>query len=119
MTVLLPTTVEAQARCAPGAVTQFDMVGVYANENITAQLYPCGGSALYWTNAYGEHTAIYGAVSKVPGEGVVCRVLPASIEMLDAAEVIGFKAAERGFIQVFTVDRFGNIVGVYRLQKIR
>jgi hypothetical protein len=105
--------------CYAGAVTQHDMAGTYYSTEyaITVELYGCGGALVAWDNAYGRFSAIYYATQRVPGEGVIARRAPDTVECLDSSVVIGFKAAERGYIQVFTTPPSG-AERVYRLQKI-
>lgn len=110
----------AEQACASGAVAQRDMAGTYvsAEHQMRVEIYACGGAYVQWDNAWGTHYAAYGTVSRVPAEGVIARRLPDTAESLDATDVIGFKAAEKGYIQVFTANAYGEIVGVYRLRKV-
>jgi hypothetical protein len=118
-----PADAPADQRCAAGAVTQQDMAGTYSSweHRMYVELMPCGGAYVQWDNAYGTHYAAYGTVQRVPSEGVIARRLPPNpdnFESLDSTEVIGFKAAEPGYIQVMTTNQYGDIVGVYRLAKL-
>lgn len=119
-----PPTAEAAPlgqACQANAFRQHDMAGRYASDAIMLEIYPCGGSTIAWSNAYGTHAASYYGAIRLPGGGIGARgIRPDTITggWPDDAEVIGFKPAEPGYIQVFTVDRFGNVVGVYRLRKL-
>lgn len=109
-----------EQRCAAGAIVQPDMAGTYVSavHQMRVQMYPCGGAYLEWDNQFGKHYAAYVTVQRVAGEGVVAVPLPESPEKLDNSDAIGFKAAERGWIQVITVTAYGETQGIYRLRKI-
>jgi hypothetical protein len=109
----------AEQACAPDAFFQHDMAGVYLSQQHMMRLtvYPCGVSHLQWANQYGEHSAAYYSTVRLPGGGIGAYKAPVSVESLDATNVIGFKPGVPGHIEVFTVNDYGGVVGVYTLRK--
>lgn len=120
------TTTTAQAApseqrgCAPGVVRQDDMAGTYESSTMHVEIYPCGGSYVQWTNIYGLHYAVYVAADRHVTGGIYAYPTGTGSHAgasLDSATVIGYKPAERGYIQVLTANDAG-VIGVYRLRKI-
>jgi opacity protein-like surface antigen len=109
----------AEQPCRIGAVTQFDLVGVYVSqaEAMRLEVYPCGGSLIQWTNAYGEHYAAYGTNKRLVTGGFAATPLD-SFSRLDNTPVIGVVPAEPGFVNVMTVTAYGDLIGSYHLRKI-
>jgi hypothetical protein len=106
-------------QCKPGSITQYDMVGTYESgvHQMKAVVFPCGGIYLEWSNDYGTQAMSYVTVQHLP-DGVVARlVTPDPYGGLDSQFVVGLKAAERGWIQVFTPTDDGGS-RVYRLRKV-
>jgi hypothetical protein len=105
--------------CTPGVITQHDLAGTYlsAQRTMMAVVYPCGGIYMEWTNAYGQHGATYVTSRHLP-DGVIGTVHANSPERLDTSNVLGIKAAEPGWVQVFTVNEFDNLERTYRLRKV-
>lgn len=114
------TTADAQGYCKAGAFIQRDMAGVYASSyhQMRVEIYSCGGSYVRWDNQYGTHEAVYYSAGRLTGGGIAAMRADVGFEALDATSRIGYKPAEPGFIQVFTVTDYGEARGVYRLQKI-
>lgn len=106
--------------CRYGAFRQDDMVGVFVSQAamMRVEIYACGGTFVQWENAYGSHFAMYAGTNRLPGGGIAASKMAESVESLDGTNRIGFKPAEIGFIQVITVDDYGQLRGLYRLQKI-
>jgi hypothetical protein len=94
------------------------MAGTYTNASMTVVVYPCGGIYVEWENAFGMHAASYTTVQRVPGEGVIARADRSNDIRLDTSTGLGVKAAERGFVQIITVNDITNEDRVYRLRKI-
>lgn len=114
-TLHAPTTNAAQL-CAPGAVTQHDLAGIYASDTMQVTIYPCGGSYVQWVNLYGATVeASYMTVKHVP-DGVVAQGINSSNGFMDGSRAIGYKAAEPGYIEVITVGPLGD--RVYRARKL-
>jgi hypothetical protein len=106
--------------CSSNAVTQFDMAGIYRGDAIHLEMYPCGGSYLIWRNAYGTHTATYYALMPLDGGGMLVQGVepdPTIRAYMDGSYGMVIKPAERGFIQIVTVNRFEQ-VSVYLLRKM-
>jgi hypothetical protein len=103
VTPFLEAPVAHAQACATQAFRQYDMAGVYtsASQMMRVEVYP-------W----------YYSVQRLPGGGIGMRVYPDSPEKLDSAQTLGIKPAEPGYIQVITVSPYGDILGIYRLQKI-
>jgi hypothetical protein len=120
VTPFLEAPVAHAQACATQAFRQYDMAGVYtsASQMMRVEVYPCGGTFVMWDNSYGTHYAGYYSVQRLPGGGIGMRVYPDSPEKLDSAQTLGIKPAEPGYIQVITVSPYGDILGIYRLQKI-
>jgi hypothetical protein len=122
-TIMSPSSANAapaDQACAATAFRQHDMAGAFisAEYRMRLEIYPCGGSYLQWDNAYGTHFATYGSTIRLAGGGVGALPLDNSYERLDGVNAIGFKPAEPGFLQVITVNPYGEVVGVYRLRKV-
>jgi hypothetical protein len=114
--LLVPNSVSAQGvtRCDVGAVTQFDLSGYYASESMAVSVYPCGGSYVEWHNVYGVHSATYVTTLHL-SDGVIAQGMSGAL-YLDGSTIIGYKAADPGYIQVFTEGPFGS--RMYRLRKM-
>lgn len=116
-----PEPAYAQA-CPAGTLWQGDMAGVYLDPTLPmrVQVYPCSGVHILWDNAYGRHSAYYRMTIQAPGGGVIGHGFEPDphVGYLDNAYTIGVKPAEPGFVQLITVDPYGNFVGVYRLPKL-
>jgi hypothetical protein len=108
----------AEQPCYIEAHTARDMAGTYTSSLMTVVVHPCGGVFVEWENGYGVHTAVYATQARVPGQGIIARSDPANVRRLDTSSVLGVKAAERGFVQVFTVNDITGEERVYRLRKI-
>jgi hypothetical protein len=120
---LAPGAAYAQpAPCAPGLLNTEDMAGVYIGMDgpMRVQIYPCGGTTLLWDNTYGRHLALYTVADRLPGGGVIASGSKpdAAVGYLDNAYTLGIKPAEPGFVQVITVDPYGQFVGFYRLKRV-
>ena len=107
----------AQA-CGYNTVNASDMAGRYTSTTMTVVVFPCGGIYVQWENAYGMHEAVYTTQTRVPGQGIIARFDGTSVRRLDTSNVLGVKAAERGYVQVFTVNDTTGEERVYRLRKI-
>jgi hypothetical protein len=107
--------VSAQVHCDAGALTQYDLAGYYEAVGMAVSVYPCGGSYVEWRNEYGTHGATYVTVMHL-SDGVVARGMTSTTGYLDGSLAIGYKAADPGYIQVFTDGPFGS--RVYRLRKM-
>lgn len=118
----LPRGAAAQPLCQPGAFHQEDMAGVYESweSQMRLTVYPCGGTHLLWSNWTGTHEAGYVGSEHLPGGGVVARVaIPDPlVRSLDNRNVMAYKPAEAGMIQIITVGPFGEDGKVYRLAKV-
>ena len=105
----------AQPQCSRAAATQFDMAGAYRAGTLYVEIFPCGGIYVEWTNTSGTHSASY-VTDAHASDGVIA--------IFNTGEAFGsqpgliVKAAERGYVQVATVDSSLNVVDVYRLRKI-
>lgn len=121
--LLAPGVAEAQPPCRPGAFEQHDMAGVYESMQSQMRLtvFGCGGAHLLWSNHYGTHEATYYGVERLEGGGVIARVWVPDpyVRSLDGRNVLSFKPAEAGYIQVMTLGPFGDDVRSYRLAKLR
>jgi hypothetical protein len=117
---VVPTAAQAAPAqpCYIEAHTARDMAGTYTAPGMTVVVHPCGGIYVEWENAYGVHSAVYATQTRVPGQGVIAHADPANVRRLDTSNVLGVKAAERGYVQVFTVNEFTGEERVYRLRKI-
>ena len=116
---LVPTPVAAApaapaVQCVADATTQHDMAGVYRASSMSVEIFPCGGIYVEWSNASGKHAAGY--VTEAHASDGVIAILHRG-DGLDGQPGLIVKAAERGFVQIATVDSDLNIVRVYRLQK--
>jgi hypothetical protein len=117
-----PTYAATAAPCAYGAITQYDMTGVYWSAEWSAyiEVFPCGGTYIGWENNAGRHGATYVTTGRVRGGGYFLEGLqPADVGYPDSAYHIAFKPAERGYVQLITYDRFDNFFAIYRLLKLR
>jgi hypothetical protein len=108
----------AEQRCPAGAVTQFDMAGTYSSGYINVVIYGCGDITVEWFNDYGWHSASYTTVEYVPANGVIARLDAGNQWKLDNGTVIGVKAAERGYVQLYTMSRIDQQQRIYRLRKL-
>jgi hypothetical protein len=108
----------AEQACYVEAQTARDMAGTYTSSTMTVVVHPCGGIFVEWENAYGVHTAGYNTQTRVPGHGIIARSDPSNVRRLDTSNVLGVKAAERGYVQIITINEFTNEERVYRLRKI-
>jgi hypothetical protein len=118
-----PVAAHAQETpCPAGTLAQHDLAGIYVDPSLPmrVKVWPCSGVTITWDNPYGRHQAYYSMSMAVPSGGVIGhgRTPDPSVGYLDNATTLGVKPAEVGFIQVLTVDPYGNIVGVYRLPKM-
>lgn len=106
-------------QCAIGAWRQHDMAGLYvsAESQMRLEIYPCGGSYLEWQNAYGLHYATYATRGRLDGGGVVALPMD-GFQRLDNTPAIGIKPSTPGYIEIWTVTQFSELIGVYRLRKI-
>jgi len=117
----VPTAAQAapaEQPCYVEAHTARDMAGTYTAPAMTVVIHPCGGILVEWENAYGVHSAVYATQTRVPGQGVIAHADPGNVRRLDTSNVLGVKAAERGYVQVFTINDFTGEERVYRLRKI-
>jgi hypothetical protein len=110
----------SQQGCQLGAFRQPDMAGVFVSvaSQMRAEIYPCGGIYVEWTNAYGVHGAAYKSVDRLPGGGVVAVPMTDSMMRLDSVQTVAFKPGIPGTIEIWTVNAYAQVVGVYTLQKI-
>lgn len=109
-------------RCYNTGTPTYDMAGLYFAPDLDAaiEVNACGGVQITWDNQSGRHTALYGAVDRLPGGGFIAKADVAVDGIFpNGSNVIGIKPAERGTIQLITTDSAGNITGVYRLTKVR
>jgi hypothetical protein len=118
---LVPTPAAAApaapaAQCTDDATTQFDMAGTYSSGDraLLVKVFPCGGIYVEWTNRSGTHAGAY-ATEVHASDGVVATL--ASGEALDGQPHLAVKAAERGYVQVGTIDASLKVVNIYRLRK--
>lgn len=120
--LLLPLDAHAQ-ECQPGAFRQDDMAGVYesAEAQMRLSVFPCGGTHLLWSNAYGTHQAVYYGEERLPSGSIVARLAEPDpfVRSLDGRNNLGFKPAEPGYIQIITIGPFGEDGRIYRLRKMR
>jgi len=109
-----------QQGCLPTAFAQPDMAGIYVSvaSQMKVQIYPCGGIYVQWDNLYGTHAAAYRSVDRLPGGGVVAVPMTASLMRLDSVDTIAFKPGIPGTIEVWTVNAYAQVVGIYTLQKM-
>ena len=117
---VVPTAAQAAPAqpCYIEAHTARDMAGTYTAPGMTVVVHPCGGIYVEWENAYGVHTAVYATQTRVPGQGIIAHADPGNVRRLDTSNVLGVKAAERGYVQLFTVNEITGEERVYRLRKI-
>ena len=108
----------AEQACGYNTVNASDMAGTYSAPGMMVVVFPCGGIYVQWDNAYGTHAAAYTTQDRVPGQGIIARSDAANVRRLDTSNVLGVKAAERGYVQIFTVNDFTGEERVYRLRKI-
>jgi hypothetical protein len=118
-TITMPTTASAAPLCTTG-LQQSDMAGRYISDTMVVDITPCAVTHVAWSNAYGQHTAYYVGTQRYVGDGFLAMGTqpdPMTGHYLDAASAIGIKAAERGYVQLVTVD---GLLGtqVYRLKKV-
>ena len=117
---LVPTPVAAapaapaETQCARSATTQADMAGVYRASMLYVEIFPCGGIYVEWTNGSGTHAAGY-ITEAHASDGVIA--IWQRGDALDGQPGLIVKAAERGYVQIATVDSDLNIIQVYRLRK--
>lgn len=108
----------AAVGCTADAFRQEDMAGAYISDYMRVDIGPCGVSAVTWINEYGQHRSYYHGSLRMEGGGIVATLAPDQPYGLDGRRAIGYKPAERGFLQVFTTDAYGTDVRVYRLMKV-
>jgi hypothetical protein len=113
---LVPSAADAAPaeQCTRSATTQFDMAGTYRSGTMYVEIFPCGGIYVEWDNAYGTHAASYDTATHA-SDGVIATLIDGY--GLDNQPGLVVKAAERGYVQVATVDTALNVVQVYRLRK--
>lgn len=117
----MPTAAQAapaEQQCIAEAKTARDMQGTYTSPSMTLVIHPCGGMYLEWQNDYGMHSAVYITQTRVPGEGIIARSDSGNTRRLDTSNILGVKAAERGYIQLITINDVTEESRVYRLRKI-
>lgn len=123
LTAIIPAASAAPLQprgCAADAFRQFDMAGVFVSpeSQMRVEIYPCGGIWVEWTNAYGTHAAAYYSTSRLPGGGVAAVPMTDSPTRLDSVGTVGFKPGIPGTIEVWTVNQYAQVVGVYTLRKL-
>jgi hypothetical protein len=118
---LVPNTAAAApaappTQCVASATTQFDMAGTYSSteHQMYVEIFPCGGIYVEWKNRFGSHAGAY-RTEVHPSDGVLAT--HGTGEALDSQPHIAVKAAERGYVQLWTLDDDLKIVKVYRLRK--
>jgi hypothetical protein len=109
-----PAIAAPAEQCARGATTQFDMAGTYRSSTMYVEIFPCGGIYVEWVNTYGRHSASYGTALHA-SDGVAASLT--SDYGLDNQNSLAVKAAEPGYVQVWTLDGSLNVVNSYRLRK--
>lgn len=112
--VSTPAAAAPAEQCTRGATTQYDMAGTYRSSTMYVEIFPCGGIYVEWANAYGTHAGSYGTAAH-PSDGVVATLM--SGDGLDNQPGLVVKAAERGYVQVATIDANLDVVQIYRLRK--
>jgi hypothetical protein len=122
LVALTAGTAQAQQGCYATAFRQDDMAGVYISPEVLmrVEIYPCGGSVVEWDNVYGRHAAAYSGRVRLAGGGIGARGMTPDpiVGYLDNTTTLGFKPADPGYIQVITVSPYGDVMGIYRLQKL-
>lgn len=108
----------AAPQCPLAAQVQ-DFVGTYASDthDLGVHVYPCGGLLVEWEGTAGSRSAAYGVVDRTD-DGIIASALPESRYQYDNRSAIGLKAAERGFVQLMTIERDGRDLHVWRLRKV-
>jgi hypothetical protein len=107
-----------QQACYVESRTARDMAGTYTSPTMTLVVHPCGGIYLEWQNTYGVHDAAYAVQTRVAGEGIIALSDAGNDRRLDSSTTLGVKAAERGYVQVITINDYTKETRVYRLRKI-
>jgi len=108
--------------CRAGSFEQNDMAGVYESSQMMLEVYPCGGSTVFWMNSYGEHQSVYLSVDRLPGGGLLTEgYMPDAKHggYLDSLRTLAIKPAEKGWIQVATITDDDHVHRIYRLMKTR
>jgi hypothetical protein len=122
--MVAPVQVEAaplQPACKVEAFRQHDMTGTYVSQYMQLDVFPCGGSSIVWTNAYGQHGSVYYSAERLPGGGIIAiGVIPDPVSggYLDSCLTIIVKPAEVGYVEVATFTANDDIQAIYRLRKV-
>ena len=119
-----PPTVQAApaqpVSCAYGLQDQRDMAGYYVSdeEALAIEVYPCGGIYVAWDSPTGPRNAGYITIRPLRGGGYIARLADEWVVGLDGKLTITVKPAERGWIQVLTINQYGQDMRVHRLRRL-
>ena len=114
LAVAAPATAAPVEQCGRSGTAQFDMAGTYSSSTMFVRVYPCDRIDVQWTNAYGRHAASYDTGLHA-SDGILAELI--SAYGLDNLPYLSVKAAEPGYVQVWTIDASFNVVNSYRLRK--
>jgi hypothetical protein len=117
----VPTADAAPRPCPTDAVQAWDMSGVYESQYMLLVVDGCGTAHLSWLNQFGEHRSSYAVVDTLPRGGYIAYGYapdPGLGLFLDNMPVLVIKPAERGYIQIASVESdVRTVYQVYRLRK--
>ena len=106
--------------CAYGLQDQRDMSGYYISdeEALAVEVFPCGGIYVTWDSNIGPRNAGYITKKVLQGGGYIAALADEWDIGLDGKYTITVKPAERGWIQVMTINQYGQDQRVHRLRRL-
>lgn len=106
--------------CPASMHDQRDMVGYYVSdtEAMAVEVFPCGGIMVTWDSNIGPRNAGYITKKVLQGGGYIAALADEWDIGLDGKYTITVKPAERGWIQVMTINQYGQDQRVHRLRRL-
>jgi hypothetical protein len=106
--------------CAYGLQPQHDMAGSYVSdeEMLAVEIMPCGGVYVAWDSKNGPKDAGYITKKTIQGGGYIAALADEWDTGLDGKYTVTVKPAERGYIQLLTINQYGQDQRVHRLRRL-
>jgi hypothetical protein len=117
---LVPAGPSALA-CGEGAASHERIAGVYASVpyQLRVEIDACGDSTVQWTQyrpRMTHHVGQYRATERLPQGGVALRAVDG--ERFEESDLLGVHPRDDGGVLVMTMAPEGEVLGVYRLDRV-